>query len=95
MRERGLKAGERGVELALGHLHVADPFMRDGEVALPSGIVGIGLGQPLGNRERGLEAVERGVEPALGHLHVAQLVVRDGEVALPSGIVGIGLGQPL
>ena len=67
--------------------------MRDGEVALPLGVVGVGLGQAFGDGEGGLEGVERVGELALGHEHVADLAMRDGEVALPLGVVGVGLGQ--
>ena len=67
--------------------------MRDGEVALPSGISGVGLGEAFSDGEGGLEGGERGGEVALGREHVADLFLRDGEVALPSGISGVGLGE--
>ena len=44
-REISLKTGEGGGEIALGHLHVADAVMRDGEVALPARVAGVGLGE--------------------------------------------------
>ena len=94
-RERGLVAGQRRRQVALRYLHVADPIVRDREVALPPGIASIGFGQPLTDRERGLVAGQRRRQVALRHLHVADLIVRDREVALPPGIARIGFGQPL
>ncbi|GBF26801.1 hypothetical protein MnTg02_01842 [bacterium MnTg02] len=73
--------------------HIADLDQRDGEVALPSGIPGVGLGQTFSDGPRGLVGGERVGEVALFKEHVTDLDVRDGEVALPSGISGIGLGQ--
>ena len=80
-------------EIALRHQHVADLVVGDGEIALPAGIAGVGLGQAVGNGEAVLVGFQRLGEIALRHQHVADPVVGDGEIALPAGIAGVGLGQ--
>ena len=48
-----------GAEVALRDQHVADPVVRDREVALPAGVAGIGLRQALSDGERGAVAAVR------------------------------------
>ena len=38
-------------QVALGHQHIAHLVIGDGEIALPSGVVGIGLGEALADGE--------------------------------------------
>ena len=56
---------QRRVEVALRLEHVADLFIGHREIALPSGIVGIGLGEAVGNGEAVAERCQRRVEVAL------------------------------
>ena len=86
---------QRGGEVASRELHVAELVIGHGEIALPFGIVGIGLGQAVGNGEFLGIGLERGGEVALRELHVGDLFIARSEVALPAGITGIGLGQSL
>ena len=69
--------------------------MRDGEIALPAGIAGVGLGEPFSDGQRGLEALQGVGEVALSNEHVADPLMRDGEVALPLGISRLARGQSL
>ena len=75
------------------HQHVADLVVGDGEIALPVGIAGVGLGQAVGDGEAVPVGFQRLGEIALRRQHVADLLVGDGEIALPAGIGGVGLGQ--
>ena len=86
---------QRGFEIALRHLHVADLVVADREIALPARIAGVGLRQALANGEAVGIGFQRGFEIALRHLHVADLVVADREIALPARIAGVGLRQAL
>ena len=75
--------------------HVGDLLIGDGEVVLPMGIVGVGLGEPLADGEASAVGLKCLGEIALPHKRIAQPVIRDGKLGLPAGIVGIGLCQPL
>ena len=46
-------------QIALGLQHVADVCLRHGQVALPTGIAGVGLGQALSDAEPGAVALQR------------------------------------
>jgi hypothetical protein len=46
---------QRGGEIALRLLHVADLVVAHRQIALPAGIAGVGFGQPLSDGERGCE----------------------------------------
>ena len=74
-------------------LDVSDLFVGYGEIALPSGVAGIGLGEAVGDGEAVLVGFEGGGQIALVDLDVADLFVGDGEIALPSCVSGIGLGE--
>ena len=69
--------------------------MDDRQIALPSGVAGVGLGQPLGDGEAVAVGFQRARRVALRHQHVADLVVRHRQIALPSGVAGVGLGEAL
>ena len=68
--------GQRGGEVALRELHVADPLVGHREIAPPAGVAGIGLRQAFGDREAVAVGGQRPGEVALRDLHVADLVVR-------------------
>ena len=55
MAAGGLVGGERVGDVALVNEHVADLDVRDGQVALPSGVFGVGLGEAFSDGEGGLE----------------------------------------
>ena len=86
---------ERAGKVALRHLHVANFVVRHRQIALPAGVAGIGLRQPLGDGEAVAVGLERAGKVALRHLHVANSLVRHRQIALPAGVAGIGLRQPL
>ena len=69
--KRGAVARQRGGQIALGNLHVADLVVRHRQIALPACVARIGLGQPFGDGKRGAVARQRGGQIALGNLHVA------------------------
>ena len=92
---KGPVARQRRRQVALRLLHVADPVVRDREVALPAGVAGVRFGQALGYRVQGPVARQRRRQVALRLLHVADLVVRGREVALPAGVAGVRFRQAL
>ena len=75
MARQSLIRFQRVGQIALGHLHVADLVVRYRQVALPSGVAGVGLRQALPDGETRLIGGQRGGQSALRHLHVADLVV--------------------
>ena len=82
---------ERAGKVALRHLHVADLVVRHRQIALPAGVAGIGLRQPLSDGEAVAVGLERAGKVALRHLHIANLLVRHRQLALEvraSGIAG-------
>ena len=64
---RGAVARQRGGQIALGNLHVADVFVRHRQIALPARVARIGLGQPFSDGKRGAVARQRGGQIALGN----------------------------
>ena len=54
----------------------------NGEIALPSGIAGVGRGQAFADGEAVAEGFQRVGQIALRHQHVADLAIGDGEIAL-------------
>ena len=56
-REGGVEGVQRRRQVALVNEHVADLLLRDGEVALPSDISGVGLGEAFGNGAGGVEGL--------------------------------------
>ena len=73
--------------------HAAYPFIGHRQIALPSGIAGIGLGETVSDREAVAVVFERLGQIALRLEHAAYLVIGHRQIALPSGIAGIGLGE--
>ena len=69
--EQGVVGVQRRREVALFNKHVADPVMRDGEVALPSGISGIGLCEAFGDLLTALIARQSRGQGTARHLMVA------------------------
>jgi hypothetical protein len=57
--------------------------MRDGQVALPPGVFGVGLGETFGYGEVGLVGGDRVGEVALRNQHLADFVMRDGQRSHP------------
>ena len=86
---------QRGFEIALRHLHIADPVVADREIALPTRIAGVGLRQTVSNGEAVGIGFQRPLKIALRQLHVADLFVADREIALPARIAGVGLREAL
>ena len=74
MVEASLIGGQRLGQIALRHLHVADPVVRHRQVALPVRIAGIGLCQAVGDGEIRLIGGQRSGQIALRHLHVADVL---------------------
>ena len=64
------------------------------QVALPSGVAGVGVGEPLPDGQGGGERGAGGGQIPAGHRQVPQFVVGDGQVALPLRVGGVGGGQP-
>src|ERR1019366_5772472 len=81
---------QRGCEIALRHLHIADLVVAHRDIALPARIAGIGDREALSYAEAVLIGFQRGCEIALRHLHIADLVVAHRDIALPARIAGIG-----
>src|SRR6516225_7811803 len=90
---RCLIGGGRLGEVALASEHVTNLVMRDGKVALPSGISGVGLGEAFLDGERPSIPIERPRKFALSLKYFCDLSLRDAEVVLPSGISRVGLGE--
>ena len=86
---------QRTRKVALRHLHVADLVVQHRQIALPVGVAGIGLRQPLHDGEAVAVGLQRTRKVTLRHLHVADLVVQHRQIVLPAGVAGIGLRQPL
>ena len=86
---------QRARKVALRDLHVADLVVRHREIALPAGVAGIGLRQPVKEDEAAAVGFQRARKVALRDLHVADPVVRHRQVALPAGVAGIGFRQPV
>src|SRR6516165_7066526 len=60
----------------------ADLVIAYGEIALPTGVTGVALGQRLGDLQAAAIAIERLLEPALRDQRVAHTIMAGGEVPL-------------
>src|SRR5262245_1171119 len=89
MRHHGL------LELPRNDKRVANIFVRDAEIALPARIIGVGLGEPIGNDEFGSVGLQRCYKVTLSEKHVADLVVQTAETVLPVSVAGVGYGEPI
>ena len=78
--------------LGVDHSHITKAQC---EVALPTGVARVRLGQTLSNPERRLKARQRRWQIALRNLHVADPLVRHRQVALPTDVARVRLGQTL
>src|SRR5262249_2355084 len=64
-----------------------------GEIALPTGVSGVALGQRLGEHQSAAIAIERLLEPALCDQRIAHSIMAGGEVPLPLDVVGVALAE--
>ena len=69
--------------------------MAYGEVALPTRVGRIVLGEALSESEGQPESAESASQVALGSQDVAYFLLANGEVALPTRVGRIGLGEAL
>ena len=65
----------------------------DGEIALPGGVGGVGVGEALSDGESGGEKAGGLGEVALGDGEITEFVEGDGEIALPGGVGRVGVGK--
>ena len=91
----GLHSGSGFGRLLRFHMDVGEIGVGDGEIALPTGITGIGHGEALANSEAVLIGFEGGWEIALVDLDVSDMNVGHEKILLPTAVVGIGLGESL
>jgi hypothetical protein len=63
-------------QIALACQHRANPVLRHRQIALPSGVAGVGLRQPLLDRKPVAEGFERLGQIALLHQPVAEPFIR-------------------
>src|SRR5262252_3871361 len=64
-----------------------------GEIALPTGVTGVALGQRLGDGKSAAVAIERLLESALRDQRIAYSIMAGGEVPLPLDVVGVALAE--
>ena len=89
----GLVSCQSTGQIALSLQHIADHLVVDAEVALPIGIAGICLGEPLGKSEPIAKGRQRFGELSLRHQHIADQIERHRGEALELVVAGIGVAQ--
>src|SRR5512135_343888 len=81
--------------MALRQQYDSDLTRSDGQIALPSDVVGIRLRQTFADRNLVAISLQGAGKIALRGESVTTKIVCHGDVMLPAGIAGIGLGQAL